>query len=236
MGKELFPNVYDLLSVLISTDNRYLELKNRLDRMDMEMLKEEAQKVLELMDQYKEPELPFKDITAEEISKAFVDLDQRHRFVVWSNMLAGSDADCANRVKADPDYFLGMTEDEVREISQEAYTEDLELIKEEFKKLEIGYILITGTVGRWDGPKPVCSVKPDLNSIFQLFTGDISTLYIEDGQLKIENCHHDGTDRFEVFMFESGFNPKSLELTNYGKIRQKAVSIVPALNKHFGWV
>ena len=235
MGKESFQYLYPVLTALIdNTDNWLISADTILKDTNADELREEAEKVLAMIDNYKEPELPFKNVTQEDIDKAFTGMDERYGFVIWSNYLAGSDEDCAARVKDDPDYYIGLSEDMVRQMSYESYSEDRDILKEAFAMFE-GPILITGTVGRWDGKRPVFTVKQELNDIWSVFTGNTCTLYIKDDMLKAENCHHDGTDSFDVYMFKKDFDPEADECTTKNDVLKGAISAVPILNKCFRW-
>ena len=67
------------------------------------------------------------------------------------------------------------------------------------KALKDGYYLLTGKVGRWngtfDGGKFITTVNELLSSISHL---DYITITDENGHLKIEGSHHDGSDSYEL--------------------------------------
>lgn len=234
MGAESFKNLYPVLQALADGPDDSLHTAVwLLGKADRESLKNESQTVLGMLDNYEEPKLPFADVTKGQVDKAFKDLEDTYGFVVWSNELAGSDEDCAARVNDDPDYFLGMAEDIVRQISYEAYAEDRDLLKGELDKAYAGPILVIGAIGRWDGHKGVYAVKRHLSDIFSVFYGDVNALYIKDNMLRAENSHHDGTDSFSVYIFKDGFDPYTAE--NKEALMAQAVSVVPALDKYFGW-
>lgn len=57
--------------------------------------------------------------------------------------------------------------------------------------------LITGTLGLWYGQKDGGAIITDLTNITRHFE-DYSILELEDGKLKLETSHHDGTNTFEI--------------------------------------
>ena len=200
-------------------------------------LKEEAVKVLNMMDDYKEPVPPFQHITKEQAQKAFDDLEKQYGFVIWSTLLAGTDEACVDMVQSDPDYYLEYSEDAIRQLTIEANNEECEFLMEEFAKISVNSLVVTGTIARWDGPKPAFGIRKSLKDLFEAFTGNGCVLYIKDGELRGENHHHDGIDYYTFYTCKKGVNP---EFTRFRYIDQKSISddvesLVPALVKHFGW-
>ena len=102
-----------------------------LSQLDIERLKAEARNAVPVLESYVEPVLPFRDVTEEQIEKEREYVNRQYGFVIWSDALYGTDEDCACRVNEDPEQFLGMSEDEVRQISFEAGQDDLNLLKGE---------------------------------------------------------------------------------------------------------
>ena len=68
-------------------------------------------------------------------------------------------------------------------------------------KREIGrhYFLVTGTCGRWNGPRDCGNFITDWND-FLSFIRHLDTLkiYERNGHVYIEGYHHDGHDRYEL--------------------------------------
>lgn len=236
MGTESFKYIYPIIkAALEGPDSFVAEAVKALDVKSERAFIEEAEKLIGLMESYKEPELPFAGISAEQIEKAFADHNARYGFVIWSNQMAGTEEDCADRVKADPDSYLGWSEEEVRQACYESCSEDRDIVKSTMSTMGISHILIYGALGRWDGPKAVCSVRHSILDVFDAFTGDGCTLYIQDGHLKIENAHHDGVDHFTVYGFREGLDVENAQWETKEDVLRDTVSLVPALDKHFGW-
>lgn len=235
MGKENFPALYSVLEMIKNSENALVSVtvEGLSYNLDGDALRCQAETAMELLDAYKKPELPFQGITSEQIIREDARMHKCYGFVLWSNQMAGTDEDCASRVEDDPDYFMGMTEDEVRQISYAAYDEDREIMHDELDKAVDGPVLVFGKVGRWDGPKAVFKTLPHLSDVFSLFTGDQFTLYIEKEELKAENVHHDGTDRFTVHKFKEGFDPETFYLMD--QVGVDTESLVPDLDRYFGW-
>lgn len=236
MGKESFKNLYSIISALSNKDITLLDaITNVLISSESEVVSEEAEKLLELMDSYKEPTVPFTEITQKQIDQQFENFEKSYGFVIWSNVLAGSDEDCARMVNDDPDYFLGMTEEDVRTMSIESNEEDREILIDEFNAMNINGILITGTIGRWCGSQPVFMIRRHLSEIFRALSGDTCTLYIKDGQLRAKCYHHDGENHYTIYTFKKGFGPDEFEYESKEKMLEQTESLVPVLDKSFGW-
>lgn len=236
MGKESFKYLYPMIQAALEGPDRFMSAAvGALNVKSEKAFKEEAEKLIQFMDSYKEPELPFKDITTEQIEKAIKDHENHYGFVVWSNKMAGSDEDCAERVKNDPDNYLGWSEDDVRTVSYEANAEERDIMKAELDSIDVNHILIYGTFGRWDGAKPACVIKDSIVDAFELFTGDDCTMYINDGQLRVENAHHDGTDRFSIYTFREDVDVEEKCWETQQEVLKDTMSLVPILVKHFGW-
>lgn len=237
MGKESFKNLYPVLQELASGRNNAIYMAiSALNDTDDEGICEEARTVLTLLDNYEEPKLPFAYIIDEQIQKAIDYQKDTYGFVIWSNLLAGAPEDCAIRVKADPNHFSGMTENEVCNISIKANNEDKEIIKSELCKIKVNGVLIKGTVMLHIGTQSVTSMEQCLQNIFYLFTGYNSTLYIKDGQLQAENNHRNGMDHYTIYTFKEGVNPEEVDCQAIEHNMDDYVeSLVPVLDKHFGW-
>ena len=231
MAKEHFSELYSLLKRITDSENDPVSVTIAESSCELpgEALRSQVKTVMGLMEAYEKPKLPFVGITSEQIAREQQRMNDQYGFVVWSNQMAGTDEDCADRVEDDPDYFLGMSEDEVRQISIEACVEDRDTLKDEFDNIRVNGILIYGSVGSWDGRKVAFKVGEALRDIFNVFTGDYGTLYIKGGELRAENCHHDGTDHFTIRTFKEGVDPNAFDSMS------DTESLVPALNKHFGW-
>lgn len=237
MAKEHFPELYSMLELIVKSKNDTVDvIIERLARdFSGKSLRSQAEKVMELMDAYEEPTLPFADVTSEQITEKQQHMNDRYGFVVWSNRTAGTDEDCADLVKNDPDYYLGMSEDVVRQISYEACMEEQDILKNEFDSIGVNKVLIFGIIGRWDGAKAAFKVADKLRDVFRVFTDNYATLYIKNGELRAENVHHDGTDSFIIRTFKEDVDPDEFYRLDSDTIEADTESLVPVLNKHFGW-
>lgn len=236
MGKDSFKYLYPVIKAATEGTDKFMSAAlGSLDIKSEKGFREEAEKLVAFMDSYVEPELPFGDVSTEQIEKAFADHESKYGFIVWSNQMAGTEEDCAERVKNDPENYLGWSEEDVRQASYESYSEDLDIIKNEMDSISVNHILIYGTFGRWDGAKPACVIKDSLLPLFELFTGDGCTLYIKDGNLHVENVHHDGTDKFTIYTFRDSLDVEDARWESQKDVLRDTVSLVPVLDKHFGW-
>lgn len=239
MGKESFKDLYKVIEVFTGSGNMQeiiASVSDVLKDKDPSDLKKEAEKLLELMDGYKEPVLPFQHVTDEQIEKVTDSLKEQYGFIVWSCLFAGSDEECANIVRNDPDYYLGYSEEDVRLISINSNNEDRVYLMDEFSKIPINGLIITGTVGRWNGTVPAWGVKESLNDLFAVFCGNCDPiLYIKDGQLKAEVHHHDGVNNYVFYTCKEDVDPQSLEYMEHPEDSGELKSLVPVLAEHFNW-
>ncbi len=180
----------------------------------------------------------FTDIL-EEADKTFKDLEKEYGFIIWTNYFAGSKEDIVRRIKTDPAYFLEKSYEDICCISKDACKENKDIIQNEFLAMNVNCVFITGT-SEFDGEKKQVSIiKHSLADIFEVFDGysyipeDIRTLYIKDGQLRVEIRHQHGVDRYTAFMYD-GCDP---DLVSADKVinTKHVKSLVPVLNDYFKW-
>lgn len=164
-----------------------------------EQLKDEARKALEILDEWIQPVLPFGNVSDEEITKAEEQLKDRYEHPLIISQEYGTDTDCRRRVNDDPDTFLGMSEDQVRNIAYGAYDEDLDIIMNELQHAVPCRIVVIGYVERWNCIKPVSRTLSDIIDILLLNNGDDMALFVKDGHLRMEVDHHDGTNKYVVY-------------------------------------
>ena len=206
-----------------------------LSQLDIERLKAEARNAVPVLESYVEPVLPFRDVTEEQIEKEREYINRQYGFVIWSDALYGTDEDCACRVNEDPEQFLGMSEDEVRQISFEAGQDDLNLLKGEMLNAYGASVIVIGTIGRWNGTRQGWKLCTDIRDAFGIFTGDQCTVYLKDGEIRMENVHHDGTDSFMVRKMKPDVDIEDLDEHCTDCIMDVTESLVPVMCSYFGW-
>lgn len=244
MMQDNFRNLYIVAKTMVEQKDeilcRILAEADVIKDIDVAQLENEIKTAQEILDAWEPPVLPFDNVTDEMIEKDRKVMEEQYGFVIISSMEYGTDEDCARRVKDDPDYFLGMSEDEVRYISNEAYGEDRQLIMEELGNAYTKPVVIIGYVERWNGKIPVCRSLDSIVDIFERDTGDELTLYVKDRQLRMDVTHHDGTNSYTVYKFREGHEdmvdtPEDSERSAEDKVMLRLESIVPDLVKYFGW-
>lgn len=224
-----FPVLRPVMEAILK--NKGETLLELLRKMPDEGREKEAEILLKLMDAYEPPKLPFGYITDEEIKKAWEDLKEQYGFVVWSDLLAGSDEDCADLARNNPETYLGYSEDEIREVSMQANHDEMGDLKEQFHMIDINGLIIIGTIGRWDGKYPVSKRAKSLADVFSVFTEEDGILYVKDGQLKAEVRHHDGRNYYTFYTCRKG-----IDLDEVSELKpQDMESLVPLLADYFGW-
>lgn len=215
MGKELFPNLYGVIEEMAKGD-----------------AKKEAEILLAFMDEYEKPKMPFKNVTNEAIKKMYDQMAEQYGFVLWSNEYAASDESCAEMVSRDPEIYIGIPEEEVRDECIQLNMDERSFLRNELEEIEVNGVIVTGTVGRWDGEFPAFSEFDSLGEIFSGLDGDNCTLFIKDGQLRGVNHHHDGTNWYVFHTCKEGIDPADIE---FPANEDHLESLVPVLAEHFGW-
>lgn len=246
MMQDNFKNLYIVAKTMIEQKDevmcQILVKSGVIKDIDISALEDEIKTAQDILDAWEPPVLPFGDVTDEMIERDSKSMEERYGFPIISSLEYGTDEDCARRVKDDPDYFLGMSEDEVRRISNEAYGEDRQLIKEELENAYKEPVAIIGYVKRWNGKIPVYRSLDSIVDIFERDNGDDLVLYIKDGQLRMDVIHHDGTNSYTIYKFREDHENMDMEdefedseRSAEDKVMRHLESIVPDLVNYFGW-
>ena len=206
-----------------------------LASLDKDALSAQAANAVPILEAQKEPGLPFRHVTREQMEARTKRLEEQYGFCIWSSGEYGTDEDCADRVDSDPDSFLGLSEGVVQEIAMEACWDDLDCLKGELLEAYGASVVAVGTVGHWTGP--IQGFKPctDIRDAFGLLTGDCCTVYLKDGELRMENVHHDGTDTFMIRKFKGDADFDMLDGASHDKILEMTESLLPDMCRYFGW-
>lgn len=91
-----------------------------------------------------------------------------------------------------------LTDDEIYEFASRENDENLECERANLNK-ELGKtIVMFGTLGLWNGTRTGWKLLKgtNLNDIFSGTCGDYVTWYVEDGDIRCEDIHHDGTNHY----------------------------------------
>lgn len=105
MAKEHFSELYSLLKRITDSENDPVSVTIAESSCELpgKALRSQVKTVMGLMEAYEKPKLPFVGITSEQIAREQQRMNDQYGFVVWSNQMAGTDEDCADRVEDDPD-------------------------------------------------------------------------------------------------------------------------------------
>ena len=133
----------------------------------------------------------------------------------------------------------GYNDDERYQIWGETNAEYLEDEKANLNK-ELGKDLVMfGTLGLWNGTRTGWKHVngSNLNDIFQGTCGDYVTWYVEDGDIKCEDIHHDGTNRYTYRAIRSDLSPWEFdELMAEGKpIDELTEKLGRYVSEIYGW-
>lgn len=232
MVEENFKNLYPVLNAIAREGHGDTIKFSITDEMA-----EEAGKVLAILDEWEPPVLPFGNVTEEDIEKARKSLEERYDIPLIVSSEYGTDEDCKQRVDSDPDYFLGIAEEDVRNIAYGAFDEDLNILFNALSSAFSGQVVVIGYIERWDGRQLVHRIVDSITDIRQLNNGDDFAIFIKDGNLKVETGHHDGTNSYTVYKFVKDmghyfFARDDGTLNRYG--RKCLASLVPDIAAELG--
>lgn len=85
-------------------------------------------------------------------------------------------------------------------------------------------IIIVADLGLWDGRRAAHKfVGTNLNSVFSGMCGDYVTWYVEDGEIKCEDSHHDGTNHYVYRLLKPNISQFEFEEFAYENTMKEAV-------------
>ena len=125
------------------------------------------------------------------------------KHTIWSNDLDYKDwKDDLESEYPDED---GYSEDDRIRMMYEMNDEYLEDERINLNK-ELGQpIIMFGDLGLWNGRRSgYKQLGTNLNSIFNGTCGDYVTWYVEDGEIKCNDIHHDGTNHYTYRVLKNG--------------------------------
>lgn len=233
MKGNFFNQLYPILSAIARGQMKYAAtiLKN-MDKKDpcacgiKETAAKEAVTILSFMDGYEQPpELPFVDVTPEQIRMLHDELKDEYGFIIWTNRFIESDELCAELARSKPETYLGHSEDEMRDEMYDCRAKEWMTVKDTFESIYTNGLIITNEIIRegadvqvfkiWNGLENICSLWN--NEEFNLYRKDGNwqneefTLYIKDGQLQAEHRHYDGVTHFVFYTCLEGRDPEDLK-------------------------
>ena len=119
------------------------------------------------------------------------------------------------------------------------YLEDEKLNLE--KPLDNNLVMF-GELSLWDGTKTGYKVlkSSNLNGIFDGTCGDYITWYVDEGEIKCEDTHHDGTNRYIYRVLKKQYDKWEFEDYCYDNGIKKAVELMTEPLGHYvaeiyGW-
>lgn len=78
-------------------------------------------------------------------------------------------------------------------------------------KVEVGDILVIADLGLWNGrTKAHKTIRKYLSNAYDVTCGDCITWYVEDGEMKIDDTHHDGTNHYLFRAWKDGVDRDEL--------------------------
>lgn len=134
------------------------------------------------------------------------------KHVIWTNEINVKDWEDDIR-----EMYPNIEDDEIYEV---AYRENEMYFYDEKANMdkELGKpIVIIGNLGLWNGRRNGWKLtnKTNLNDIFTDTCGDYVTWYVEDGEIKCEDIHHDGTNYYTYRVVKDGISDWEFEEMMY---------------------
>lgn len=222
-GYNKFPRIYKMIQAVADGDMGQIKVP---DTESAAGFAAEAGNLLTMLDKYMEitPNIP--GMTKNKTYEAFARLETHYGFVVWTNRMMGTAEDMALHMVNEPDMPLTKAVDR----SWKAHRESLEALRKRFEQAFAGkHIVLKGYSESWSG---TVSKTIDMDSISELFEyamfkrafdadaySPCITLFITtDGDLKLEYGRKE--DEY---------------IDEYTFYDEEGQSVVPALEKYFGW-
>ena len=141
------------------------------------------------------------------------------KHTIWSNVI--NVEDWKDDIK---EQYPDIDENEIYEV---AYRENEVYFDDEKANLdkELGNnIVIVADLGLWNGRRAAHKfVGTNLNSVFSGTCGDYVTWYVEDGEIKCEDSHHDGTNYYVYRLLKPNISQFEFEEFAYENTMKEAV-------------
>lgn len=224
-GYNRFPHIYEMIQHIAQGDIGKIRVPDSECTADFAA---EAKEFITVLDRYMEitPDIP--RMTKEKVYEAFTALEIHYGFVVWTNRMTGTDEDNALHILKNP----GMATKESMVLSYKTCRESMEALRKGFMTAMPDIVIAKGYVESWSGTVHRELTMNDLSAVFELpifdnmhsfhtkaYEGPFTTLFITtDGNLKIEYEHGNGDYKDEYTFYTADDE-----------------SVVPALEKYFGW-
>lgn len=128
------------------------------------------------------------------------------KHVIWSN-----DADSIKALTEDVrSDNPGLTEDEAWRFATDLSGDYLSDVLVDLK-VEVGDILVIADLGLWNGrTKAHKTIRKYLSNTYDVACGDYIAWYVEDGEMKIDDTHHDGTNHYLFRAWKDGVDRDEL--------------------------
>ena len=136
------------------------------------------------------------------------------KHTIWTNELDYKDwKDDLEEQYPDED---GYDEDDRMQIMYETNNDYLDDEKANLNK-ELGRpIVIIANLGLWNGRRAAYKITgSNLNDIFSETCGDYVTWYVEDGEVKCDDTHHDGTNHYLYRVLKQEYTKEDFEDYTY---------------------
>ena len=163
------------------------------------------------------------------------------KHMIWSN-----DYDTIREIAEDlrnenPD----LSEDDAL---KSAYDLNDDYLSDELENLNVDVgsaIVVIADLGLWDGHHAACkTIGSNLKDCFSVSFGDDIDWFVEDGELKIRDVHHDGTNVYLFRTWKDGVTDSAKDLALYlfshgmrdpGTLNVTTRPLGPDVMKIYGW-
>ena len=162
------------------------------------------------------------------------------KHMIWSNDVDEISAIAEDLRANDPD----LSEDDAwvaaSDINSDYLSDELANLK-----VPVGDILVIADLGLWNGRvKAHKTIRSTLANAYDVVCGDYIDWYVEDGEMKIDDTHHDGTNHYLFRAWKDGVDEFHrgllIDLISNGFDSKKDLDVYtrplgPDVAKVYGW-
>ena len=162
------------------------------------------------------------------------------KHMIWSNSPDEISAIAEDLRNENPDLSESAAWEEAADTNSGYLDDELAALA-----VPVGEILVLGDLGLWNGRKKVFKViRSKLSNAYDVTCGDYIDWYVEDGEMKIDDTHHDGTNHYLFRAWKDGVDETKkgllLHLLSNGFDDKKTLDVYtrplgPDVAKVCGW-
>ena len=130
---------------------------------------------------------------------------------IWSNGYEAIKSIADDTKEENPDLAGDVIWAMADELNEEYFMEDMESLRK-----EIGDMIIIADLDLWDGHRTaIKEVSGSIADLPSICVGEIMDWYVEDGEMWIDDKHHDGTNRYRIRAWKDGVSRLAKDCFHY---------------------